>query len=108
MDTAKHIKRLLRAEHGDPGGFLGLHSADNHVFVRSYLPEAKEAWVIREPGDRAKKTETGKQKTEAEDKKTAVYPMQKIHKDGFFEAVIDEKNGFRYKFKIINHFCINI
>jgi 1,4-alpha-glucan branching enzyme len=101
MDATKHIKQLLRAEHGDPSGFLGLHTGDNHVFVRSYLPEAKEAWVIREPADMAKQTETGKGKVE--NRKPAIYPMQKIHKEGFFEAVIDGKKGFRYKFKIINH-----
>jgi 1,4-alpha-glucan branching enzyme len=101
MDATKHIKRLLRAEHGDPCGFLGLHSVDNQVFVRSYLPDAKEAWVIREPGDRRKQSEAGRRETE--DGKIAEYPMQKIHKDGFFEAVIDGRKGFRYKYKIINH-----
>jgi 1,4-alpha-glucan branching enzyme len=90
MDTAKHIKLLLKADHGDPFGFLGMHKADDCLFVRAFLPFAKEAWVI--------KADTGGKETEEN-----IYPMNRIHKEGIFEAAAGHEAPFRYQIRTCDY-----
>ena len=52
------------------------------VAVRAFLPEAAEAWVV----------DTWTKK---------LYPMEKIHKAGFFQAIFfDRKDVFPYRLRI--------
>jgi 1,4-alpha-glucan branching enzyme len=52
------------------------------VAVRAFLPEAEETWVV-------------------ETKTKKLFPMQKIHKAGFFEVIITEKKDiFPYRIRI--------
>ncbi len=69
----EEILLIVRAEHSDPFHVLGAHPAERDgkpaVAVRAFLPEATKAWVIRGgESDRA-------------------YPLERIHADGFYEAV---------------------
>ena len=48
MDTSKHIRRILKAEHGKPFEFLGPHADKRKILVRAFLPEAKVAFIVRE------------------------------------------------------------
>jgi len=67
------ITQILRAEHSDPFHILGMHLVEVQgkaaVAVRAFLPRAHQAWVVRGPGE------------------GGVVPLQRIHADGFFEAV---------------------
>jgi 1,4-alpha-glucan branching enzyme len=117
MDTAKQIKQILKADHGRPFEFLGLHADESGVFIRAFIPDAREAWVvktgnkIKESGVRSQSTTIGKSEDKNEKpgdgKQTAgeekIYVMQKIHKEGFFEAEIDRARPFHYKIRIRSH-----
>jgi 1,4-alpha-glucan branching enzyme len=89
-DTIKdQIKLIVQAGHWDPFQILGNHivkkDGKKAVAIRAFLPEAAESWVI-----------------DLESKK--LYPMERIQKDGFFEAIIPEKrNVFPYKIRIKTH-----
>lgn len=77
------IFNIVNGEHGDPHTVLGMHEAElkgrRMVIVRAYLPGAEVITVIDTVNKRKK------------------YPMEKIHQDGFFEAVIeDREEWFRY------------
>ena len=77
------IFNIVNGEHGDPHTVLGMHEAElkgrRMVIVRAYLPGAEAITVIDTVNKRKK------------------YPMEKIHQDGFFEAVIeDREEWFRY------------
>ena len=65
--------------------FLGLHSlgSGKGVVVRAFDPEAEEVLIVDQ--------NTG-----------AVYPLKKIHSDGFFEGHITQKEEiFSYVFRSI-------
>ncbi|TWT79421.1 1,4-alpha-glucan branching enzyme GlgB [Planctomycetes bacterium CA13] len=68
------ITKLIDGTHENPSNLLGPHTIDYRgnaaVAVRSYLPDAKAAWVI----DRA----SGQKRA-----------MRRIHPAGFFEAICD-------------------
>lgn len=105
MDTSRQIKQLLNAELSNPFDFLGMHMEDGSLYVRSFLPDAKEAWVVQDTGFRSQKSEgmTGGKAGGAIDSiEEKIYAMQKIHKDGFFEAAIEGKNNFRYRYRTVN------
>jgi 1,4-alpha-glucan branching enzyme len=72
MKQKEHMDRILKARHHDPFEFLGPHQLRWGTKIRAYLPEAREAWVLRD----------GKP-----------LPMEKIHEEGFFEVLIKKKNG---------------
>ena len=79
---------IINSEHKDPHTVLGMHEVlhdDREVVaVRAFLPGAKELYVI-----------------DKNDEKN-IYKAEKIHEDGFFEAVIDDRNKwFEYLFRII-------
>ncbi len=44
------IRRILDARHHDPFSVLGYHEIGGEFLVRSFLPQAAEAWVV-EAGD---------------------------------------------------------
>jgi len=81
-----HVKLIVNANHWDPFQVLGNHiiakERTKAVAIRAFLPEAEETWVVE--------TRTKK-----------LFPMQKIHKAGFFEAIITEKKDiFPYRIRI--------
>ncbi|MBM4146023.1 MAG: 1,4-alpha-glucan branching protein GlgB, partial [Nitrospira sp.] len=80
------IKLIVNANHWDPFQVLGNHiivkGSSKAVAVRAFLPEAEETWVV-------------------ETKTKKLFPMQKIHKAGFFEVIITEKKDiFQYRIRI--------
>ena len=92
------IKLILNANHWDPFQVLGIHIIEKEgkkvTAVRSFLPEAEKAWVIQ-----AKSKEQRANNKISEEEKA--YPMQKIHKAGFFEAIFDDKKDiFPYLIRI--------
>lgn len=79
---------IVNCEHKDPHTVLGMHEVlhdDREVVaVRAFLPGAKELYVID------KNDENG------------VYKADRIHEDGFFETVIEDRHKwFDYKFRIV-------
>jgi 1,4-alpha-glucan branching enzyme len=86
----EQIKLIVNAEHWDPFQVLGNHIIEKDrkkaVAVRAFLPESEEAWVIP---------------IQAKSSSENLYPMQKIHKAGFFEAICtDRKETFPYRIRI--------
>ncbi|MGO8788766.1 MAG: 1,4-alpha-glucan branching protein GlgB [Terriglobia bacterium] len=80
------ITQILRAEHGDPFHILGMHLVEvqgkTAVAIRAFLPRAHQAWVVRGPGE------------------GGVVPLQRIHAEGFFEAVFPgEQAVFPYRLR---------
>ena len=78
---------IINCEHKDPHTILGMHEVlhdDREVVaVRAFLPGAKELYVIDKNQEKN------------------VYKADKIHEDGFFEAVIDDRpEWFEYLFHI--------
>jgi 1,4-alpha-glucan branching enzyme len=83
---AEEIAQILRAEHGDPFHILGIHLVEfqgqKAIAIRAFLPHARGAWVVRGPGD------------------GSVVPLQRIHEEGFFEAVFPgEHDLFPYRLR---------
>ena len=85
MALKEEIEKIVNSACQDPFGILGSHvikwGGKECVTVRAFLPEAAEAALVE--------TATG-----------AEYPMKKLHKDGFFEAVVRGKTevfGYRLK-----------
>jgi len=82
----EEIELILRAAHSDPFHILGVHLAEvdgqQAAAVRAFLPRADHAWVVRGSGD------------------TGVTPLERVHEDGFFEAVFpDEQAVFAYRLR---------
>jgi 1,4-alpha-glucan branching enzyme len=80
------IAQIIRAEHGDPFHILGVHLVEVQgkaaIAIRAFLPRTQNAWVVRGPGS------------------GDVIPMQRIHADGFFEAVFPgEQSIFPYRLR---------
>ncbi len=91
----EEIAQIIHAEHGDPFHILGMHRVDIKgrpgVAVRAFLPNAKNAWVARQGVHPPSKGGGGG---------VDAVPMQRIHSDGFFEAVFpDEANLFAYRLR---------
>jgi 1,4-alpha-glucan branching enzyme len=85
-DLKDQIKLIVNANHWDPFQVLGNHivekDGEKAVAIRAFLPEAQEAWVI-------------------DLKSKKLYQMNRIHKNGFFEAIIPErKDVFPYQIRI--------
>lgn len=88
MNANSLIKSFLSSGEVNPFDIFGLHVLDNAVCIRAFLPEAKEAKVVRNPGT-------------AEE---SVLPLRKRHKEGIFELLQEgETRPFPYKFRIITH-----
>lgn len=81
------MQLIINSEHKDPHTILGLHEVLHDgvdvVSFRAFIPGAKEIYVI----------------DKADEEK--IYKAEKIHEDGFFEAVIDDRREwFDYFLKI--------
>ena len=68
------IGQIINGQHENPASLLGAHPIDYRgtpaTAVRSYLPEAKSAWIVD--------TASGQRR-----------PMRQIHPAGFFEAICE-------------------
>jgi len=79
----EEIQKIIYSMHPDPFEVLGAHTVKwggkDAIAIRAFLPEADQVTVVNEG--------TGQR-----------YPMKKLHKDGFFEAVIrGEEEIFPYR-----------
>ena len=83
------IDLIVAGAHWDPFGILGPHEAPGGGrVVRAFLPEADRAWVVA--------LDRGGQGTRV--------AMAKVHPDGFFEAIFDDRKGpFPYRLAVENH-----
>lgn len=89
MDLTRHINSILKARHGNPHEVLGPHMVDETLVIRAFLPEAREAWVVKRDADTGKRVKT---------------PMQRIHREGFHEAVFDGvTDPFDYTIRLVTH-----
>ncbi len=84
--SIEEIGLILNAEHGDPFHILGMHLVELDgkaaVAIRAFLPRAHSAWVVRGPAE------------------ADVVPLERIHADGFFEAVFPgEQAMFPYRLR---------
>jgi 1,4-alpha-glucan branching enzyme len=79
----RHIDALLRAEHDNPFGFLGLHrDPERDVFeLRSFQPGASRLWVLD--------GESGEVLAE----------LPQLHPDGFFAGPTGRRERFRYRLR---------
>jgi len=77
------IRAIIQTEHHDPFQILGLHKVETSgkpaIVVRAFRPDATSVYVVDvRNGDK--------------------FPMQKLHKAGFFEVVIDKRSeAFPYR-----------
>lgn len=83
------IFHIVNGEHGDPHTVLGMHEirqgGKTMLAVRAFLPGAVSITVIDQANKRNK------------------YPMEKIHEDGFFERIIEDRSEwFRYRLEYTN------
>ena len=85
MGLQENIRRIVAGKCGDPFSVLGMHlKKENHekeVEVRAFLPEAESAWIVED--------ETG-----------IAYPMEKLHKQGFYLVRLDREEVFPYHIKM--------
>jgi 1,4-alpha-glucan branching enzyme len=86
------IEQIIQSEHSDPFHILGAHPVESpshsgrsrgEIAIRAFLPEAQNAWVI-------------------DDDPASPVPMELLHPDGFFEAVLkDRQENFPYKLQVM-------
>ena len=81
MGLQENIRKIVTGKCSDPFAVLGIHclkdKSGTHVEVRVFMPEASEAWVVDEQSGQA-------------------YPMEKIHKQGFFLLSLERQEVFPY------------
>lgn len=76
------VDAIVGGYHGDPFAVLGPHDQDGSLVIRAFLPQASSAEVDAENGAR--------------------HPMNRIHNDGLFEAIIDGQSlPFNYRLLLI-------
>jgi 1,4-alpha-glucan branching enzyme len=85
MALKEEIERIVHSAWPDPFEILGIHvikwGGKEYVAVRAFLPDAADAAVVEVGSGRE-------------------YPMKRLHKDGFFEAVIRGRTDvFQYRLK---------
>jgi 1,4-alpha-glucan branching enzyme len=82
------VRKIVYAYHHDPFEVLGAHvvevDGERRVAIRAFLPEAAAAYVMDDGG------------TE--------HAMTRIHDHGFFEALFDHEEVFKYKLKVTDHY----
>ena len=88
--SINEIFRIVNVEHGEPHQVLGMHVMErengNFVVVRAFIPQASSILVI-DAADTDKK-----------------YSMIKIHEDGFFELILEQRSKwFRYLLEITDY-----
>ena len=81
-DLAADIDAVVRAAHGDPFGFLGMHETGDGVTVRAFIPGATAVRVI-----------------DADDGSVAA-PMVQVHGAGFFIADLPDHGRFSYRLQV--------
>ena len=69
---AAQVEALLRGQHADPFALLGPHTVEGGCAIRFFLPWAAEASVVLDDASPA-------------------IPAQKLHADGFFEALVPNR-----------------
>jgi 1,4-alpha-glucan branching enzyme len=82
----EEIELILRAEHSDPFHVLGAHPVEVEgqpaIAIRAFLPQTERAWVVRGA------------------ERSGVFPLERIHAEGFFEAVFaGETQVFPYRLR---------
>ncbi|MBR5270364.1 MAG: 1,4-alpha-glucan branching enzyme, partial [Anaerotignum sp.] len=92
LNTAKlyDIFHIVNGEHGDPHTILGMHEVEKDgkkvVAVRAFLPGATSITVLDHANKRKK------------------WPMALVHKGGFFEAIIEDRDAwFRYQLEYTDY-----
>ncbi len=105
MDTTTTlIKQFVKAESSNPHELIGRHVCGGGICIRAFLPNAKEAWIVKNGHEAEPAAELPLKNRKAPVVRTETkYEMQRIHKDGLFEAVIGETAPFKYKIRIITH-----
>jgi 1,4-alpha-glucan branching enzyme len=85
MGLQENIRQIVAGKCGDPFSILGMHQKKDKygtiLEVRAFLPEAEEAWIVDD--------ETGRQ-----------YPMEKVHKQGFYLLRQEREKVFPYHIKM--------
>lgn len=85
MGLQENIRLMLAGKCMDPFAFLGMHPVKDKygtsLQVRAFLPEAEAACIVDE--------ETGIQ-----------YPMEKVHKQGFYLLTLEREEVFPYLIKM--------
>ncbi|MDR1638836.1 MAG: 1,4-alpha-glucan branching protein GlgB [Clostridiales bacterium] len=81
------LKEIIDSAHGDPHHILGLHEVEiDHkpkLVARAFVPQASAITLV-----------------DAKDPERR-YPMRKIHQDGFFETLIEDRcKWFMYKLEL--------
>ncbi|MEK7845588.1 MAG: 1,4-alpha-glucan branching enzyme, partial [Nitrospinota bacterium] len=84
----KEINKIVHADHHDPFNVLGIHhvhvNGEKGVSIRAFLPEAVEISAIDSKNEHN------------------IYPLSRIHPDGFFETFIKDREIFNYYFSVKN------
>jgi 1,4-alpha-glucan branching enzyme len=81
-DLARDVQAILKAEHPDPFGFLGLHAEDGELVMRSFQPGARAVTVL----------------TQGERKPVA--RLSPYDGSGLFQARIRRRRPFRYLLRV--------
>ncbi|WHH57216.1 1,4-alpha-glucan branching protein GlgB [Petroclostridium sp. X23] len=80
------IYQIISANHSNPFGVLGMHRIEKGMVVRAFLPCVKSVSVI-DFQDQEKK-----------------YVMERVHEDGFYETVIEDRQKFfEYQLEISDY-----
>ncbi|MBN2655155.1 MAG: 1,4-alpha-glucan branching protein GlgB [Nitrospirae bacterium] len=94
MENEKILRQIASAECGNPFEILGPHTFDGGIIVRSFLPEAKAAWIVYS------KKNGPSSYAESE----IIKEMLKTGDAGFFEIRLKTKkdiSSFRYKIRLM-------
>ncbi|MGQ9474193.1 MAG: 1,4-alpha-glucan branching protein GlgB, partial [Candidatus Caldatribacteriaceae bacterium] len=81
MKEEQMIQAIVTGNCPNSFSFLGMHSTSRGVVVRAFLPGAHSVTVIEKEG-------------------TNAFPLQKVHKEGFFQTIIEKRTPFPYLLKI--------
>jgi 1,4-alpha-glucan branching enzyme len=86
MSLNEQIELIINSSHWDPFQVLGAHfikiDKKDVLAFRAFIPDAQAVYIVDQNNEKN------------------VYPMKKIHDDGFFEAIVKEKSKiFPYKLK---------
>src|SRR5262245_34921834 len=86
--TRKELDALLRGQHGQPHGLLGMHPVTlegrRGLVVRAFLQDARSCEVV-----------------DVQSEPELRYPMEKLDPLGFFEGFITERTEvFRYRLRV--------
>ena len=82
-DDLRHVEAILRGDHDDPFGFLGVHQqpGGRGLVARSFQPGAERLWV----------TDAGSG--------SVVTELPRVHPDGFFAGPLGRNERFSYRLR---------